>query len=111
MPSTKPKWDFDRNATYVIAGGFGGLGRSVARWMMSRGAKFLLILSRSGPCGEASSSLLVDLKAKGLNVVAVPCDISDRRALSSVITRHARDLPPIKGCIQGSMVLKVGLLA
>ena len=108
IPSTKPSWYFDPNATYVLAGGLGGLGRCIARWMMNRGAKHLMILSRSGPRGEAALTLLEELKTKGVNVLAVPCDISDESTLSSVISDHANELPPIKGCIQGCMVLRVG---
>jgi hypothetical protein len=35
------------DASYVLAGGYGGLGRSLARWMASGGATSLIILSRS----------------------------------------------------------------
>lgn len=107
MPSTQPTWYFDANAAYVITGGLGGLGRSVARWMMGRGAKHMMLLSRSGPKTEAAQVLLQELKANGVNVVAPPCDISDEVTLVSVISRYSSFLPPIKGCIQGSMVLKV----
>lgn len=77
--------------------------------MMSRGAKHLIILSRSGPRGEAASTLIEELETKGVNVLAVQCDISDESAVSSVMTNHANSFPPIRGCIQGSMVLKVSL--
>lgn len=108
MPTKKPSWYFDQNATYVVSGGLGGLGRSIARWMMSRGAKHLLLLSRSGTKDEAATALLDELKENGVNAAAPPCDISDEAALVSVLAKYAQAFPPVKGCIQGSMVLKVG---
>lgn len=39
VPSRKPKYSFDPSASYAISGGLGGLGRSIARWMASRGAR------------------------------------------------------------------------
>ena len=107
VPSTRPSWYFDANATYVISGGLGGLGRSIARWMATRNAKHLILLSRSGPRGEAAISLLQELETKGVEVVAPSCDVSDERALVATLQQFSKRLPPIKGCIQGSMVLKV----
>ncbi|PWY83393.1 KR-domain-containing protein, partial [Aspergillus heteromorphus CBS 117.55] len=44
---TKPLYTFPANASYIIAGGLGGLGRSFARWMASRGARYPILLSTS----------------------------------------------------------------
>ncbi|KAK7972165.1 hypothetical protein PG988_006299 [Apiospora saccharicola] len=38
----------DGSATYVVAGGLGGLGRAVVLWMIEMGARYLLLLSRRG---------------------------------------------------------------
>ena len=107
MPSTEPSWYFDEHATYIISGAFGGLGRNIARWMMSRKARHLVLLSRSGAKGKAALALLEDLKKNGLTVEAPACDIGNEKDLASVLTHCAKKLPPIRGCIQGSMVLKV----
>ncbi|PVI01490.1 KR-domain-containing protein, partial [Periconia macrospinosa] len=109
VPSSKPTWGFDPNATYVIAGGSGGLGRSVARWMAARNAKHILLLSRSGTTSEAVQSLITELTELGTLVAAPSCDVSDEKALKSVLEEYAATLPPIKSRIQGSMVLRDGL--
>jgi len=110
MPRAQPSWYFDEHATYVISGGFGGLGRNIARWMMGRKAKHLVLLSRSGAKGEAALALLADLEKNGVEVEASACDIGNEKDLVSVLTHCAKTLPPIKGCIQGSMVLKVSCM-
>ncbi|KAL8721434.1 MAG: hypothetical protein Q9225_001879 [Loekoesia sp. 1 TL-2023] len=103
---TLPTWHFDENATYVISGGLGGLGRSIVRWMVGRKAKYLLLLSRSGANGEAAATLLKELEDTGVHAEIPLCDISSEEVLISVLARYTKTLPPIKGCIQASMVLK-----
>lgn len=102
-----PTYSFDPDATYLIAGGLGGLGRSIARWMVSRSARNLILLSRSGPQSESSRILVEEMKREGINLVTPCCDVSDKEALESVLRECRRNMPPVKGCIQGAMTLKV----
>ncbi|KAK6206913.1 beta-ketoacyl synthase domain-containing protein [Colletotrichum tabaci] len=101
---------FDPEASYVVAGGLGGLGRSVARWMASRGARNLILLSRRGAVEKPAIDLVRELESLGVNVVTPACDVTDEKALRHVMTELAATLPPIKGCIQGSMVLRDNLV-
>ncbi|EEY15605.1 lovastatin nonaketide synthase [Verticillium alfalfae VaMs.102] len=110
-PSRKPSYSFPADAAYVLSGGGGGLGRSTARWMASRGAKNLIILSRSGKSRPATQELVKELTQAGVNVVAPQCDVSNREALTAILDECTATMPPIKGCIQGSMVLKDSLFA
>lgn len=101
---------FDNDASYLIAGGLGGIGRSIARWLVRRGAKNLLLLSRSGPQGkEGAIALLNEMRENRIHVECPVCDIADARALPSVLRQYSETMPPIKGCFQASMVLRVGL--
>ena len=36
---------FDANAAYLIADGLGGLGRSISRWLVERGARNIVLFS------------------------------------------------------------------
>lgn len=74
---------------------------------MSRGAKNLILLSRSGAQSHAAIGLIEELKAKGAHVEAPPCDVTKADMLESTLDKRAATLPPIKGVIQGSMVLNV----
>lgn len=102
----KPDYSFDANATYLIAGGLGGLGRCIARWMVRRGTSNLLLLSRSGP-GPKAQALLDELRLKGARVETPICDVTDTSSIVRMLDDYRKILPPIKGCIQCSMVLKV----
>lgn len=107
IPSRRPTYNFDPNATYVISGGLGGLGRSMAQWMANRGAKHLILLSRSGATRDSAKELVEGLEAANVKVATPPCDVSDMDSLTQVLNECLTDMPSIKGCIQGSMVLKV----
>ncbi|KAK2777211.1 polyketide synthase [Colletotrichum kahawae] len=51
---------FREDASYLLVGGLGGLGRSVCRWMAARGARHLVLFSRSAAEPEAATIALVD---------------------------------------------------
>ncbi|KAM3072030.1 hypothetical protein ACMFMF_007424 [Clarireedia jacksonii] len=103
---TKPSSFLDSNATYVIAGGLGGLGRSISRWFVNRGARNLILLSRSGSQSIKSQSLIEELTSQGVCLQTPACDISDAKALKRTLDECLLDMPSIKGCIQASMVLR-----
>ncbi|KAF3287276.1 hypothetical protein TWF970_007006 [Orbilia oligospora] len=100
---------FSLDASYVISGGLGGLGRVAARWMAERGVKTLVLLSRSGPKTKEAEDLIRELKELGVNCVAPACDITNRNMLYK--TLQDLDIPPIRGCIQSSMVLQSALFS
>lgn len=95
------------DATYVVAGGLGGIGRSVVRWMVEKGAKSLLLLSRRGYLAADSEEFLSSLRAEAVRVEAPPCDITDASCVERVIRDASSTMPPIRGCIQAAMVLRV----
>jgi KR domain/Zinc-binding dehydrogenase len=109
VPSQKPKYYFDPAATYVVSGDLGDLGRSTTRWMASRGARNLILLSRHGPVRDSGKELVTDLESMGVNVAVPPCDVTDFEVLKTTLSQCLAYMPPIKGVIQGSMVLKVRL--
>jgi NADPH:quinone reductase-like Zn-dependent oxidoreductase/SAM-dependent methyltransferase len=107
VPDALPPYQFDAEASYVLAGGLGGLGRSLARWMAARGAKSLVFLSRSGRVSPSVTEMLDDLKGAGCKARIFICDVANVDHVKSVVEDCAASLPPIKGCIQCSMTLRV----
>lgn len=101
------------DATYVVAG-LGGVCREVGRWLVERGARHLLLLSRSAATGPANIAYSARLRADyGIHVLAYDCNIADRKALESVLEQCAESLAqaPIRGCVTGAMVLDVIFLS
>ncbi|KAK4072922.1 uncharacterized protein Triagg1_5599 [Trichoderma aggressivum f. europaeum] len=93
IPEKSSPLQFDQNASYVLAGGLGGLGRSIARWMVSRGAKHLIFISRSGAAGESAQGIVQELEATGCNIHIFACDVSDEVLLSYIIDQCKANLP------------------
>jgi len=108
-PDVGYPYQFDSTASYLLAGGLGGLGRSIAQWMAARGARNLIFLSRSGQVTKSVEEMIADLKSVGCNAHIFRCDVADADRLRAVVNECSTSLPPIKGCIQGSMVLRVSL--
>ncbi|TRX97451.1 hypothetical protein FHL15_001729 [Xylaria flabelliformis] len=98
-------YSFDPTATYLIAGGLGGLGRCAARWMARQGARHFILLSRSGPRTDEARSLLEELRTAGVDVRTPKCDVASPESLEAALN-ECSDMPPIKGCLQATMVLQ-----
>jgi acyl transferase domain-containing protein/NADPH:quinone reductase-like Zn-dependent oxidoreductase/NAD(P)-dependent dehydrogenase (short-subunit alcohol dehydrogenase family)/aryl carrier-like protein len=98
---------FKPDATYLVAGAFGGIGKSIAKWMVKQGAKNLILPSRSVVEGAKNSraAFVQDLRARGVRVEAPLCDISKREQLKEALDSLC-GMPPIQGCIQSAMILQ-----
>lgn len=66
------------------------------------------MLSRSGARSKEAIDLIKEMNTLGVEIAAPPCDLSVGSEVSSTLERYRLTMPPIKGCIQASMVLKVG---
>ena len=75
--------------------------------MAHRGARHFVLLSRSGAASEDARAFLEELRAVSVTVEAPVCDISDEQSVKDSLSKLAGVMPPIRGCIQASMVLQV----
>lgn len=107
VPQPKTEYTFDKNSTYVLAGGLGGIGRSIGQWMASKGAKHLVFLSRTGKITDSVEQMINVLRNNGCHAHIYACDVADATRVKEVMQEITRNLPQVKGCIQGSMVLRV----
>lgn len=103
---SRPSFNFRPDATYLLVGCLGGLGRSLTSWMMEKGARRFAFLSRSGADSQQAAILVNDLKATGAAVEVIRGDVSIesdvQHAVKMISTEH-----PIRGVVQAAMVLKV----
>ncbi|KAK5652872.1 hypothetical protein OQA88_9538 [Cercophora sp. LCS_1] len=109
QPSAKLRPD----ASYMVVGGFGGIGRSVCRWLVERGAKNLVIISRSAARKDRVQSLQAELmeSAEGVKVTGIGCDIANLKQLTTRLDEyHQSGGPRIRGIIHGGMELRDSIL-
>ncbi|WP_275411864.1 type I polyketide synthase, partial [Winogradskya humida] len=69
----------------LITGGTGAIGGHVARGLAGRGAKRLVLTSRSGPAATDTAALAAELAAAGARVDVVAGDAGDRDDLAGLL--------------------------
>lgn len=97
----------ERDATYIIIGGTGGLGRSMTRRMVRRGARHIVLLSRGGKMTDELTRLVKESRKLGASIYVMPCDVANEKDVLALVELLQDDLPPIRGIIHAAMVLRV----
>ncbi|KAH7002225.1 short chain dehydrogenase-domain-containing protein [Ilyonectria destructans] len=93
------------SSTYLITGGLGGLGRAIAPWMVQKGAKNIVLVSRNAQSHPGAASLMQQAKANGCNLQVQNCDVSEENSLLELLGDCAHTMPPIRGVVAGAIVL------
>ena len=94
------------DATYLLVGCLGGLGRSLTRWMMDRGAKHFTFISRSGTDKPEAARLVADIELSGASTQVVRADASNEDDVTRTVSSIQAERP-IRGVVHAAMVLKV----
>ncbi|KAL7940334.1 beta-ketoacyl synthase domain-containing protein [Trichoderma barbatum] len=89
--------------TYWLCGLTGSLGLSTADWMISKGARHVVLSSRNPKIDPA---WLQAAEAKGVNIRVAACDVSNFNSLQRLYQDITTTMPNIAGVAQGAMVLK-----
>jgi NADPH:quinone reductase-like Zn-dependent oxidoreductase/NADP-dependent 3-hydroxy acid dehydrogenase YdfG len=92
--------------TCLIAGGLGGLGLEIARFLASHGLKHIALMSRRHLPPSRLTELEEEFQRLGTKIYVLNCDITDISKLIESISPFGLDLPPIKSVIQASTVLQ-----
>jgi len=98
------------NATYLITGGLGGLGLTVAEWMVKDGARHLVLVGRTAPETASVEEALARMKGAGANVVVARADVARMTDLAAVLEDIRRSMPPLGGIVHAAGVLDDGIL-
>jgi phthiocerol/phenolphthiocerol synthesis type-I polyketide synthase C len=101
---------FEADATYLITGGLGGLGRAVATWMAEQGAQHLVLMGR-GPASKSAQKTLDALRAEGTEVVVARGDVARADQLAAVLESINASMPPLRGVVHAAGTLDDGILA
>jgi NADP-dependent 3-hydroxy acid dehydrogenase YdfG len=102
LAPTRPLPKFRSDATYVLVGGLGGLGKAIASWMASHGAGNLMFLSRSAGKSPSDQEFFKELNTMGCTTQCFPIDIASAAALKAAISQATS---PIAGAMHMALVL------
>ncbi|RDA88311.1 hypothetical protein CP532_6585, partial [Ophiocordyceps camponoti-leonardi (nom. inval.)] len=97
------KLRFRSQASYLIVGGLKGLCGPLAVDMARHGARYLVLMGRSGFGDAQSQAVLKDLSAEGCHADLVRGDVS---SLEDVRRAFNKATKPVAGIVQGAMVLR-----
>ena len=97
-------------ASYLVTGGLGGFGLKTAQWLASRGARSLILVSRSGAASQEAQAAVAELEAQGVTIKAAACDVTDREALADLLDECRRERPPLRGVVHAATVIDDGLI-
>lgn len=99
------------NATYLVTGGLSGFGLRTAQWLVDKGARHLVLVSKSGAESLETKAAVADLEALGATVIAEACDITDRASVQRLLAEVTAALPPLRGVIHAAAVIHDGFIA
>ncbi|WP_338866151.1 type I polyketide synthase [Myxococcus stipitatus] len=92
------------DSTYLITGGLGGLGLSVARWMVEQGARNLALVGRTAPSSRAEDVIRA-LEAVGARVHVSAADVSREEDVERLFVDLRTHLPPLRGIVHAAGLL------
>jgi len=104
-----PAWLLSDSASYLVTGGLSGFGLRTAQWLVDKGARHLILLSRSGASSDEAQTALAQWSEQGIDVRAAACDVADQAALGAVLADCAANMPSLKGVIHAAAVIDDGL--
>jgi NADPH:quinone reductase-like Zn-dependent oxidoreductase/acyl carrier protein len=100
------------DATYMITGGLGSLGLTVAGWLVEQGARHLVLVGRSGlkNLSPESRQILKGLESLGAHLQIIAADISQEEQVLGLFHQITITMPPLRGVIHAAGVLDDGIL-
>lgn len=107
--SARASW-FDADKSYVIVGGLGGFGLELALFLVRRGARNLVLTSRSGATTAYHKYAVQRLERMGCRVVVSTLDAADQDQARRLI-HLAHNVAPLGGVFNLAAVLKDAFFA
>lgn len=100
---------FKPDCSYLITGGMGGLGLTIAMLMVEKGARHLALMGRSTP-SETAQVAIAGMEKAGANVKIVQADVGVSSQVAEAIKNIEQTMPPLKGIVHSAAVLDDGIL-
>lgn len=100
----RPLLRADRTYLLLGLGGKGGLGSSLAEYLVQQGARHIVLTSRHP---DVEAKLVATYAQQGVRIQGMANDITDESSLRALVAslRASPDWPPIGGVANGAMVL------
>ncbi|MBD2095654.1 SDR family NAD(P)-dependent oxidoreductase [Trichocoleus sp. FACHB-591] len=105
-PPSTPQIQLQPGGVYLITGGLGGIGLSLARYLAELVQAKLVLVSRSG---QAESQTLQALEALGAEVLVVQADVTNREQMRDAIAQTLQRFGKLNGVIHAAGIAGGGI--
>lgn len=109
-PPKKPLPRVRSDASYLITGGFGGLGLKTAEELVRQGAGAVHLVGRTlprSPEGQEALKRLTDTaQSVGCAVVAHKADVTDQKAITALVASLKEESTPLRGVFHTAGVVE-----
>ncbi|PCH35877.1 ketoacyl-synt-domain-containing protein [Wolfiporia cocos MD-104 SS10] len=109
IPSEEPSTLFKPDAAYLLVGGIGSLGLHIALWMYQKGARYIVLTSRSGRNSLRRANDTLALRILGYlesrDDLTLQLEQSDAASSESLVQLLTKIKQPVAGCMLLSAVL------
>ncbi|RQH04064.1 type I polyketide synthase [Okeania hirsuta] len=97
------------DGSYLITGGLGALGLHTAEWLVSKGAKNIVLTGRNAPSEKIQESIQ-KLEQTGCQVKVWLGDIAIEEDIAKILEKIQTSMPKLKGIIHAAGVLDDGTI-
>lgn len=94
---------FTAEATYLITGGYGGLGLTFAQHLIDNGARRLILTGRTG---QTDNPIIENWRNAGVDVIIEKGDVSEREDIERILSIHHSNSEPLKGIFHLAGILE-----
>jgi len=103
---------FNDRSTYLVSGGLGAIGLEAAKWMVSEGAKFIVLCGRNPPSQHATE-VIDSLNNDGKCVISYQLDVSNKEGCECLVEAinsgklhfDNQTFPPLRGIQHGAGII------
>jgi NADPH:quinone reductase-like Zn-dependent oxidoreductase/SAM-dependent methyltransferase len=97
------------DGSYLITGGFGGLGILFAGWLADRGARNIALLGRREPSAGTLEAIAA-LRQRGVHVQTLVGDVGRFDDVARALAQMRSTMPPLRGVLHAAGTLDDGAL-
>ncbi|XP_029176907.1 fatty acid synthase-like [Nylanderia fulva] len=108
MMAAMPRTYMHPEKSYVLIGGLGGFGLELANWMIARGARFIILVSRTGVRTGYQESRVQYWRESGIRIVISTVDVTTSLGAERLI-EESNQLAPVGGIFNLAAVMRDAL--
>ncbi|WP_425324434.1 SDR family NAD(P)-dependent oxidoreductase [Legionella wadsworthii] len=101
---------FDREASYLITGGTGGLAKILMDYLISRGARHLILISRSQCSNDTQAFIETARKKQQIDIRHYRGDASDFQSMEKIIKVREQSTHPLRGIFHLAGIIRDELM-